>query len=415
MAELLAVVAIALALSFVCTLLEAVLLSISFAYIGDLVESKDAAGATLAGLREQPEDAIAALDTLNVLSHTLGAAVAGAWAYRIWGDSRVVVLCFVVAFTVLVVAGTLPRAIGAAHWRQLAPLAARIIPILVAMMRPITAPLRLAGRVVGGGPRDQQRVSRAHFELLAEIERRQGEIDEEELEAIANLINLDQISVGEVMTPRTDMVAIAVEATVLEATDLMLEEGHLRVPVYEETVDRVVGVLLARDLWRAAREGIRDIRGIVRVVRYVPSTKPVEDLLREMREERTKMAIVLDEFGGTAGLVTLEDLIEEIIGEIQDEHEQEPLPFEEEMEGEIRIRGEVPVWEVNERFGLDLPEETYDTVGGFVFGEIGRVPDVGDEVQTEGGRFRVVAMQGRRIIRVAFIPDPVAEPASGSE
>jgi CBS domain containing-hemolysin-like protein len=125
------------------------------------------------------------------------------------------------------------------------------------------------------------------------------------------------------------------------------------------------------------------------------------------------MAIVLDEFGGTAGLVTLEDLIEEIIGEIQDEHEQEPLPFEEEMQGEVRIRGDVSLWEVNERFGLELPEELYDTIGGFVFGELGRIAEEGDEVGVPGGCFRVVAMDGRRIDRVAFRLDepPEAEEA----
>jgi putative hemolysin len=148
------------------------------------------------------------------------------------------------------------------------------------------------------------------------------------------------------------------------------------------------------------------IRDIVRPATFVPFTKPVEDLIRQMRELRIKMAIVLDEFGGTAGLVTLEDLVEEIIGEIHDEHEQEPLPFEEAMEGQVRIRGEVALWEVNERFGLDLPEDVYDTLGGYVFGQIGRIPGVNDEVEIEGGRFRVVAMDGRRITRVAFIPIP---------
>jgi putative hemolysin len=148
------------------------------------------------------------------------------------------------------------------------------------------------------------------------------------------------------------------------------------------------------------------IRDIVRPATFVPFTKPVEDLIRQMRELRIKMAIVLDEFGGTAGLVTLEDLVEEIIGEIHDEHEQEPLPFEEAMEGQVRIRGEVALWEVNERFGLDLPEDVYDTLGGYVFGQIGRIPGVNDEVEIEGGSFRVVAMDGRRITRVAFIPVP---------
>src|SRR5690606_13338388 len=161
---------------------------------------------------------------------------------------------------------------------------------------------------------------------------------------------------------------------------IMLEEGHLRLPVYDGTIDNIIGVLLARDLWRAAREGVTNLREVMRPPQFVPESKPVEDLIREMRHQRIRMAIVLDEYGGTAGLVTLEDLIEEIVGEIHDEHEQDPLPFEEEREGEIRISGSVPLFEVNERFGLALPENLYETIGGYVFGTLGRVAKVGDEV-----------------------------------
>jgi putative hemolysin len=135
----------------------------------------------------------------------------------------------------------------------------------------------------------------------------------------------------------------------------------------------------------------------------------VEDLIKEMRRQRIKMAIVLDEFGGTAGLVTLEDLIEEIVGEIQDEHELEPLPFEEEAEGETRISGGVSLEEVNDRFGLELPDDIYDTIGGFVFGQLGRIASEGDEVAFPGGRLRVVAMEGRRIDRVALVAEARAE------
>jgi CBS domain containing-hemolysin-like protein len=167
-------------------------------------------------------------------------------------------------------------------------------------------------------------------------------------------------------------------------------------------------VLLARDLWRAVRTGVSELREVIRAPTFVPESKPVEDMIREMRGQRLKMAIVLDEYGGTAGLVTLEDLIEEIVGEIQDEHEQEPLPFEEELEGEVRIGGSVPVAEVNERFGLSLPEDLYETVGGYVFGTLGRITEVGDAVMVPGGTLRVVAMDGRRIERIVFTADVAA-------
>jgi putative hemolysin len=415
MTILLVVVALALALSFFCSLLEAVLLSASYAYIAELEDEGDTTGRILTRLRESPDDAITTLLTLNTIAHTLGAAVAGALAFQIWGDARVAAFCLFLTIAVLVLAEIVPKTIGANHWKELAPFSARAISASIWLMQPITLPLGLIDRVIGSSGTEAQRVSRAEFEAMAEIERRQGGLDEEEWEVVTNVMNLDQVIVGEVMTPRISMVAISVESTVDEAIDLMLEEGHLRVPVYSETIDRIVGVLLARDLWKAHREGLTVVRDIVRPATFVPFTKPVEDFLRQMRELRIKMAIVLDEFGGTAGLVTLEDLVEEIIGEIQDEHEQEPLPFEEEMEGQVRIRGEVALWEINERFGLDLPEDVYDTLGGFVFGQLGRIPDVDDEVPVDGGRFRVVAMDGRRVTRVAYIPTAIEEPAAGAE
>ncbi|MBA2671611.1 MAG: HlyC/CorC family transporter, partial [Gemmatimonadetes bacterium] len=239
--------------------------------------------------------------------------------------------------------------------------------------------------------------------------RREGTIDQEEWQVMTNVMRLDEVRVGKVMTQRTQMIAVSVDASLAEAQRIMLHEGHLRLPVYSGTIDRVVGILLARDLWRAVAEGVKELSEVVREPTFVPEAKRVEDLIREMRHQRIKMAIVLDEFGGTAGLVTLEDLIEEIVGEIQDEHEMEPLPFEDELEGEVRISGSVSVVEVNERFDLSLPDDTYETIGGYVFGTLGRIARVGDEVILPGGLIRVLSVDGRRIERVAWVAEPAAE------
>jgi putative hemolysin len=190
-----------------------------------------------------------------------------------------------------------------------------------------------------------------------------------------------------------------------DAVTIMLEEGHLRLPVYADTLDDVVGVLLAREAFRAARsDPAAVVSTVMRTPHFVPETKPVEDLIREMRGARLNMAIVVDEFGGTSGLVTLEDLIEQIVGEIQDEHEVE-LPDFVGREGRTLITGRVPIWQVNEKLGLTLSEEEHDTIGGYVFGGLGRLPKEGDVLEVDGGRFRVVAMAGRRVDRVAFTPD----------
>jgi CBS domain containing-hemolysin-like protein len=244
------------------------------------------------------------------------------------------------------------------------------------------------------------------LEVLAEIGRREGTLDEAEWKVVSNVMRLEDVTVAEVMTPRTDMVAIPFAATVAEAKKLMLDEGHLRLPVFQENLDTIVGIILARDLWRADEENVEHIQEIIRPVHFSPSSKPVEDLIPEMRTERVKMVIVVDEFGGTAGLVTLEDLIEEIIGEIQDEHEgDEPVDFQPLDAGDVRVWGGVPLRDVNERLRLDLPDEPHDTLGGYLFGRLSRVGKVGDVVGVEGGEFRVTRMKGRRIEYAVFRPN----------
>jgi CBS domain containing-hemolysin-like protein len=248
-------------------------------------------------------------------------------------------------------------------------------------------------------------VSRTELQALARIGRREGELDEDEWRVVSSVMSLDQVAVGEVMTPRTDIVAVPVEASVEDAKMVMLEEGHLRVPVYEESLDRILGIVLARDLWRADRDGVTDIREVMRPIKFSPATKPVDDLIGEMRTDRVKMVIVLDEFGGTGGLVTLEDLLEEIVGEIQDEHEEdEPQDFETLESGVVRIWGGVSLREVSETLELALPDDLYDTLGGFIFGRLNRIPRVGDAVDVDGGTFKVLKMTGRRVEYLQFLP-----------
>ncbi len=414
MTDLVLVISAALAVSFLCSILEAVLLSITHSYVAVLQDEGDPTGATLARMRANIDEPIAAILTLNTIAHTVGAALGGALALQVFGSRWMALFSALLTLAILLFSEIIPKTIGATYWQSLAPFTARVLRGMVLVMKPILIPLAAFNRLVAPRGEKGLTVSRAEIEVLAEIGRREGTIDEDEWQVVNNVMNLDEVRVGTVMTPRTSMVATPVEASVGSVIDLMLDRGHLRLPVFEGSLDRVVGILLARDIWRAEREGVRDLRKIMRPARFVPESKPVEDLIREMRDERIKMTIVLDEFGGTAGLVTLEDLIEEIVGEIQDEHEIEPLPFEEEAEGETRISGGVPVEEVNERFGLELPEDLYDTIGGFVFGQLGRIAEEGDEVAFAGGWIRVVAMEGRRIDRVALYLDPEGLP-EGSE
>jgi putative hemolysin len=404
------VLGISLALSFLCSILEAVLLSITRSYVALLKDQGDRAGVLLSRMQERIDEPIAAILTLNTIAHTAGAAMGGALAKDLWGDDWLALFSAILTLIILLFSEIVPKTLGATLWQRLARPSAYVLQAMMWGMKPVLLPLNLFSRLITPRAGHSSTVSRAELEILAEIGRREGTIDEDEWQVVTNVMNLDDVTLGEVMTPRTDMVAVPVTATVEEAKAVMLDEGHLRVPVYEESLDRIVGILLARDLWSADREGVHQIRGILRPAQFAPATKPVEEMIPEMRRTRTKMIIVVDEFGGTAGLATLEDLIEEIIGEIQDEHEaDEPEDFHELGGGVLRIWGGVSLRDVNERLGMSLPEDAYDTLGGYVFGALNRVGLVGDEVRVEGGTFRVVRMKGRRIEFLRFTPDPTPE------
>lgn len=400
--QLLAVVGISLAISFLCSVLEAVLLSVSHSYVALLQNAGDRAGDILHRMKRQIDEPIAAILTLNTIAHTIGAALGGAIVGRAYGDVAVGIFTAGLTLVLLVLSEIIPKTIGATFWKRLARPTAHLVRIMVVLMKPVLVPLAYLSRWIAPRRAGHATVSRAEIEVLAELGRREGTIDEDEFKVMSNVMQLDEIAVSEVMTPRIDIVAVPAAATVAEAMDVMLDRGKLRLPVYEDSLDRIVGILLARDLWRAARGEGADLRAIMRPVPFAPASKAVVELIQEMRANRNKMVIVVDEYGGTAGLVTLEDLIEEIVGEFHDEHEtDEPAEFRELADGRLAIWGGTPLKDVEDRLGIEFGEE-FDTIGGYVFGALNRVGRVGDSVAAGRGRLRIVRMLRRRIEYLVF-------------
>ena len=411
MTKLALVLGISLSISFLCSVLEAVLLSINHSFVALLNGRGERAGRILERMKRQIDEPIAAILTLNTIAHTVGATLSGALAADVFGETWIGVFSGVLTLIILVFSEIIPKTMGATFWKQLARPTAYLLQGMVVTMKPVLLPLNLLSRLITPSGGERVTVSRAELEVLAEIGRREGTIDDDEFRVMSNVMGLDDIDVSEVMTPRIDMIAVPVDASFDAAMDLMLDTGKLRLPVYEDTLDQVVGIVLARDLWRAAREGEGAVRDIMRPAQFSPSSKGVEDLIQEMREQRTKMVIVLDEFGGTAGLVTLEDLIEEIIGEIHDEHDtDEPREFQELEDGRTLIWGGTPLRDVALRLGIEMDEE-FDTVGGFVFGALDRVGKIGDRVEVAGGELRIVKMRRRRIEYLVFAPSEDGSPA----
>lgn len=234
-------------------------------------------------------------------------------------------------------------------------------------------------------------------------------MDPDEREMIAGIIEMGQRYASEIMVPRPDIVALDVNTTIDNALDVATKHGHSRLPVSEEDVDHIVGILHVKDLLQAMRHPHRDVvlRELLRPVHYVPDTARADDILRDLLRNRIHMAVVVDEYGGTSGILTIEDLLEEIVGEIRDEYDSaEQEPFTRISDNEANFEGSVSLNEFNDAFAAELPTEASDTLGGLIYTQLGRLPRVGDRVRIGNVELMVTAMNGRRIKLVRALKLP---------
>lgn len=233
------------------------------------------------------------------------------------------------------------------------------------------------------------------------------QIEESEKEMITSILEMDETVVREVMVPRIDMLALDENATLDEAIDAIIGAGHSRIPVYEESVDQIIGVLYAKDILRLMHQERTEesLRSILRPAYFVPLSKNVKTLLAEMRKHRVHIAIVVDEYGGTAGLVTIEDILEEIVGEIQDEYDAaEEVLIQRSGEAGYLINARLDIWSLAKLLDIDIEDEDVDTAGGLVFGLLGHVAEPGESIEYQNWRFTVLGVDGRRIDRLRADP-----------
>jgi CBS domain containing-hemolysin-like protein len=245
--------------------------------------------------------------------------------------------------------------------------------------------------------------SAEELRMLVEQSQEVGVLQSQDADMLEGVFEFSEKNAREVMTPRTEIDALDVEATLDDTLALVEESGRSRYPVYEETIDNIIGLVLAKDLIPILRSPPPDftLRSIMRPVHVVPGSREVEEVLSDFKRLKVHMAIVLDEFGGTAGLVTMEDLLEEIVGEILDEYDEPPEHLERESPDLVIVPGSTNIGELNERFGLSVPDDDYTTIGGYIFGALGRLAVVGDRITAGGAVFTVREMDGRRIDSLA--------------
>jgi CBS domain containing-hemolysin-like protein len=291
-----------------------------------------------------------------------------------------------------------------------------VAPVLVSVHRlfgPLATTLVRAANVLmpGKGLPQGPLSTEEEIKAMAEMASEEQAIEEEEKELIHSIFEFGDTLVREVMVPRPDMVAAPIDSGLRNVLNLLLRHGYSRIPVYRDDLDHVEGVVYAKDVLRhlhAQKENV-PLDKIMREPLFVPETKRVSELLREMQLRRVHIAIVLDEYGSTAGLATIEDLLEEIVGEIEDEYDREEVKVEAVGENSFRVTGRLPIDEVNELLDVDLPHEEWDTVAGLMYGLLGAVPTQGETVTYDHLTFTAEKVQGRRIAKVLIERRPAGE------
>ncbi len=232
-----------------------------------------------------------------------------------------------------------------------------------------------------------------------------GAVDEEEKEMIESVIEMGDMTVDAIMMPRTDIIALPKEGDRDSVIKIVSTEGHSRIPVYDDTIDTILGVLYVKDLLRQPIGQLFDITSMMREAMFIPESKSVRELLREFQAKKVHIAIVLDEYGGTAGLVTIEDILEELVGEIVDEYETDtPAEIQRIDETTVEVDARLRIHELNDELDVNLPgDEDYETIGGFVFSTLGRIPKVGDQCSHEEVKIHVIAADARRVLRLRLV------------
>jgi CBS domain containing-hemolysin-like protein len=318
-----------------------------------------------------------------------------------------VVVVFLAAFVMLILGELVPETIAMQHSEKLALVLARPLAVISYVAMPIVHFMvwlsNGISRLFGAeGQGDLPFVTEEEIKTLVDAGEEEGVIQEEEKEMIYSIFDLEDTLAREVMVPRIDVVALEVSTPMVEALDVIKESGHSRIPVYEETIDDIKGVLYAKDLLPYLRDGSNGVqlRSILRDAYYIPESKKASDLLADLQQRRVHMAIVVDEYGGMAGLVTIEDLLEEIVGEIQDEYDSEEPIFEFVSEDELILNARMDLDDLNRLMDVELPTEDSDTLGGFIYTELGRVPAAGSQVTYQDLDFTVESVAGRRIQKV---------------
>jgi gliding motility-associated protein GldE len=386
---------------------ETALTSISRIKVKHLAEEEVVAAKYLEELLEHPNRFLATILFINNLVNIGAASLATVLAANYFRHFAAGIATGITTIIILIYGEITPKSFAVQNAERIALLVAKPIRIACRVLFPVVRIFIsisnffikiLGGKTLKEGPF----ITEEEIKTIVSVGEEEGVIEEEEREMIHSIFEFGDTITREVMVPRTDMVCVEGNMSLQEVLGLIMLEGHSRIPVYEESVDNILGIVYAKDLLSYLNEGKFNVslKDLMRQAYFIPETKKVSDLLRELRKKKIHIAIVVDEYGGTAGLVTIEDLLEEIVGEIFDEYDLEETMIETIDENTVLVDARVGIDEINELLAVSLPDCECDTIGGFVFNLFGKVPIEGEKIKFEQLNFTIQKIGGRRIQKI---------------
>ena len=405
------IIVVLIALSAIFSSAETAFMSTNRIRMRNLHEDGEKRAGLVLNMLENQNKLISSLLVGNNIVNISASAIATKLATDIFNDAGVGIATGVMTLLVLVFGEVIPKNLAAAHAETWAMFIAPFIRMISIVLTPLVFLLtKLSDVVVRFSKKDNDDVptiTEDEFRLLVDVGQEEGVFDETESEMINSIMEFDEIVVKEIMVPRIDIVGLDGDDNINEALRLIIDGGHSRIPVYEDSIDNIIGILYAKDIFAHMDEDFEQlkVKSLIRDAYYIPETKKVDDLLDELRMKKVHMAIILDEYGGTSGLVTIEDLLEEIIGDIQDEYDVEEDLIVMHSDTVLVADARTPIHDVEEAFDIELDEEILDdseadTIGGIAFEHLGGIPEKGDEVTVDRFHIRVADVQGRRIAKV---------------
>jgi CBS domain containing-hemolysin-like protein len=417
-----AAILVLIALSGFFSSSEIAMFSLARHRVESMVEDGVPGAATISELKSDPHRLLVTIlignNIVNITMSSLATTLFGLYLSR---GQAVLAATFGVTTLVFLFGESAPKSYAVENTESWAVRIARPLQIAELVLLPLVVVFdrltRVTNRLVGGQKAiETSYVTRDEIQNIIRTGEREGVIDEEEREMLQRIFHFNNTIAKEVMTPRLDMTAVSRDATLEEAIETCVQSNHVRVPVYDGNLDNVVGIVNLRDLVRERDYGTgAELEDLVEPTLHVPESKNVDDLLTEIQRERMQMVIVIDEFGTTEGLITLEDMLEEIVGDILEDDEEEP--FDRQDDGSWLVRADVNIDDVNEELGIDLPEgEEFETLAGFIFNRAGRLVDQGETIDYDGVRIHVGEVDNTRIMRARINlldEEPPAEDQDG--